>query len=208
MPSLPEVPAFEDSADVDPSSSRLLPQESDDTTDEEDLLRSVSSTRHSTPAASQYASTIRPFGSANSTPRFPGSFGSRKSFVASPGLGLRASPRDNLGINKRSPLPRIELAVDADDDDEISGHDLGQESKSSVPDVYLPPPDDEDEEDNSITDALQSISRTSSPAPFAADASEEDELPNEYNDYPVSVKSEVNVCFQSLFVCTSVLFNS
>ncbi|XP_006461923.1 hypothetical protein AGABI2DRAFT_222948 [Agaricus bisporus var. bisporus H97] len=192
MPSLPEVPAFEDSADVDPSSSRLLPQESDDTTDEEDLLRSVSSTRHSTPAASQYASTIRPFGSANSTPRFPGSFGSRKSFVASPGLGLRASPRDNLGINKRSPLSRIELAVDADDDDEISGHDLGQESKSSVPDVYLPPPDDEDEEDNSITDALQSISRTSSPAPFAADASEEDELPNEYNDYPVSVKSEVN----------------
>lgn len=207
MPSLPEVPAFEDSADADPSSSRLLPQESDDTTDEDDPLQGISSTRHSTPAASQYASTLRPFGSANSTPRFVNSFGSRKSFVASPGIGFRTSPRDSLGINKLSPLPRIDLAVDVDDND-ISGHDLGQESKSSVPDVYLPPPDDEDEEDVSITDALQSVSRTSSPAPFASDAFDEDESPKEDSSHSVSVsnkQSEANVCSPSLFMSTSSL---
>lgn len=207
MPSLPEVPAFEDSADADPSSSRLLPQESDDTTDDDDLLHTIPSTRHSTPGASQYGSTVRPFGSAHSTPRFVNSFGSRKSFVASPGFGFRASPRDSLGTNKVSPNPRIDLAVDADDDD-ISGHDLGQESKSSVPDVYLPPPDDEDEDDISISDALQSVSRASSPAPFASDAFDEDESPKEDNDLSGSVKFEVNVCFRPPFVYTSVFVDS
>lgn len=195
MPSLPSVPAFEDSADADPLTSRVLPQESDENTDDDDELRSISSPRHSTPAASQYASTIRPFSSANTTPRFANSIGSRKSFAASRSVGSRGSHHDSFNTSRIPSLPRVDVATSVPD--EFSRYDPEEESKSSVPDVYLPPPDD-DEEDLSIMDALQSVSRTSSPAPFTVDAFEEDGSSKKSYDYSVSLKSESKVLFHSL----------
>ncbi|KAF9446897.1 hypothetical protein P691DRAFT_155976 [Macrolepiota fuliginosa MF-IS2] len=195
MPSLPSLPAFEDSADVEPLTSRVLPQESDENTDDDDL-HSVPSPRHSTPAASQYNSTIRPFSSTNTTARLANSFGSRKSFVASRSIGSRNSRHDSFNTSRIPSLPRINAAGATDDS--ISEHDMEEESKSSVPDVYLPPPDEEEEAEGdelSITDALQSVSRTSSPAPFAVDAYKEDGTPKKGYDYSVSLKSESKVCF-------------
>lgn len=196
MPSLPSLPAFEDSADVEPLTSRVLPQESDENTDDDDELRSVSSPIHSTPAASQYASTIRPFSSANTTARLVNSIGSRKSFATPRSIGSRNGRRDSFNTSRIPSLPRVDVATGAADDS-TSERDLEEESKSSVPDVYLPPQDEEEEgEELSIADALQSVSRTSSPAPFAVDAFEDDGAPKKHYDYSISLKSEPKVCPQ------------
>lgn len=197
MPSLPSLPAFEDSADVEPLTSRVLAQESDENTDDSsDNLRS-SSPVHSTPAASQYASTIRPFSSANMTARLANSIGSRKSFNASRSIGSRNSRHDSFNLSKVPSLPRVNVAT-GDTDDSVSEHDLEDESKASVPDVYLPPPDDDEdqieEEDLSITDALQSVSRTSSPEHLTNDAPGGDGTPKKSYDYSDSVKSDSKVC--------------
>lgn len=188
MPSLPSVPALEDS-DAEPLTSRVLPQESDENTDEDENLGSISSPPHSTPAASQY--TIRPFGSANTTAHLANSLASRKSFGTSRSFGSRNSKLDSFNISKVPSLTRINAAA-GNAHDSVSDHDVQEESKSSVPDVYLPPPDDDEFEGEglSIADALQSVSRSGSPAPFAVDAFEEDESLEKPHDHSRSLKSE------------------
>ncbi|KXN84255.1 hypothetical protein AN958_12828 [Leucoagaricus sp. SymC.cos] len=188
MPSLPSVPALSDS-EAEPLTSRVLPQDSDENTDEDD---DVPSPRHSTPAgSSQYNATIRPF-SANTTPRLANSIGSRRSFTLARSIGSQRSKQDSFSIVKMPSLPRTNVTT-GNAQDSSSDHDLEEQSKSSVPEVYLPPPEDDDEldgEDLSIANALQSVSRSNSPAPFAVDAFEDDGTPKKNYDFSASVASE------------------
>ncbi|TFK39758.1 hypothetical protein BDQ12DRAFT_704709 [Crucibulum laeve] len=197
MPSLPSLPPFDDSGEIERMSSDML-HDSDEDILEEDL-QSIASPIHSTPAASTHhtmASTIRATSSTSSTARFASSIASRsaKSSVGpspSQRMSFRRSERDSFDISKIPSLPNILP-------EQVTGHysdDTDEhESEASVPDVYLPPPDDEYKEEAegreySLTDALQSISRSSSPPNFSLDAFENDGTPKKY-DYSVSLKSE------------------
>lgn len=197
MPSLPSLPPFEDSADPD----------NDDHDDlDVDLLNisNMSSRIHSTPAASAHhtaTSTIRPTSSTSSTARFASSIASRstKSSLglskssSSRGMSTRRSHPDSFNVSMIPSLPDISAEpgtthyLEEDETDEAH-------SKESVPDVYLPPEDDYDEEeeqdDISLTGALESVSRTSSP-PYPMKSFEA--TPKKSYDYSVSLKSEAKV---------------
>jgi len=184
MPSLPSMPALDDS-EAEPLTSRILPAESDENTDEDEKPQNISSPQYSTPIGSQYAA--RPSASASATARLS-SKTSRRSLGAS--IRSRNSKHDAFNIKKVPSYPRINVA--AGNAQELAS-DVEEESKSSVPDAYLPPPEDEelDAQGFSISDALQSVSRSNSPAPFSADAFEEDRIPNKNDDH--SPESKVSV---------------
>lgn len=184
MPSLPSMPALDDS-EAEPLTSRILPAESDENTDEDEKPQNISSPQYSTPIGSQYAA--RPSASASATARLS-SKTSRRSLSAS--IRSRNSKHDAFNIKKVPSYPRINVA--AGNAQELAP-DVEEESKSSVPDAYLPPPEDEelDAQGFSISDALQSVSRSNSPAPFSADAFEEDRIPNKNYDH--SPESKVSV---------------
>jgi hypothetical protein len=189
MPSLPSLPHFEDSVEAE----TVLHQDYDDQLEfQQDF--SISSRIHSTPPSTHHTitSTTRPPSSTSSTARFAHSLASRssKSSVAlsnsSRGISTRRGQYDSFEVPS---LPKIQSANITEDDDD--------ESKSSVPDVYLPPPDEEDDDldrksDLSMTDALESVSRTSSP-PFSPEAIECQETPKKNYDYSISLKSEPKV---------------
>jgi len=88
----------------------------------------------------------------------------------------------------------------AEEDDERQTHSL-RRSKDSVPDMYLPPSDDEERvQDLSLTEALESVSRASSPFPlddehgFAHEYGLGGEAtPKKKYDYSVSLRSEPKV---------------
>ena len=185
MPSLPSVPALDDS-EADSLASRVLPAESDGNTDEDEKRQSLSSPCYSTLLGSQY--TVRPFGSTDATARLANPITSRKS------LGVRNSKHDAFNINKAPSLPPVNVAAGNAQD---SASDVEEESKSSVPNVYLPPPEDEefDGEGLSIADALQSVSRSNSPAPFSVDAFEEEEAPKNNHDHSPSLEFKVHPQF-------------
>lgn len=180
MPSLPSVPALDDS-EAEPLTSRILPAESDENTDEDEKPQ------YSTPIGSQY--TARPSPGASSTARLSSS---RRSLGVS--VRSRNSKHDAFNISKVPSFPRINVA--ARNAQEFAS-DAEEESKSSVPDAYLPPPEDEelDPQGLSISDALQSVSRSNSPAPFSADAFEEDCVPNKNLNH--SPESKVSVVYTS-----------
>ncbi|RDB15355.1 Spindle pole body protein pcp1 [Hypsizygus marmoreus] len=189
MPSLPSLPAFEDSADVEQS-------EDHDELDED--LIDIASPMHSTPATTSAhhtaASTIRPPSSTSSTARFATSIASRSNksslgLSSSRGMSTRRSHHDSFNISMIPSLPNIsaEPGTMQYTDEEMTDE---EHSKDSVPEVYLPPDDDSDgERDLSLTEALQSVSRTSSP-PYPLQSFDNGVTPKKNYDYSVSLKSE------------------
>lgn len=78
---------------------------------------------------------------------------------------------------------------DEDDDMEIrsSDQDMGESTRSSVHEQYLPP-DDSEEDELAIAEALQSVSRSGSP-PLGIEPT-----PNKKKyDYSISLRSEPKV---------------
>lgn len=135
MPSLPSLPPFEDSEDVDLESSDAQSQ-----SDQE--LHDMGTAVHSTPAASSHAVSFRPASSTSSTARFAKSFASR-------------SAKSPTG-----PLPKIHSKAGRrsnETDSEV------EDAHDGV--YLPTPEDgfDEDDGDLSISDALQPISRSNSP---------------------------------------------
>jgi hypothetical protein len=198
MPSLPSLPPFEDSAEpVDSDSQSVLDEDLDD-----GLSPIHSSPVHSTPAASAHntaASTIRPPSSTSSTARFANSLASRSSksslgLGSSRGMSSGKSQRDSFEISVIPSLPNIDFEPSTGRyfDEEETDEEL---SRESVPEVYLPPEEEdlddrEGEQDISLAEALQPVSRTSSPSfPMASF----DGTPRKGYDYSVSLKSEPKV---------------
>ncbi len=180
MPSLPSIPAFEDSAA--PLSL------ADESSQEEDMLL-ASPPMHSTPAMlSRAGSTIRAPSSTSSTARFAQSIASRSSkssLSVSRGVNSRFPADDSFDV---SPIPKV--SIDRDDSGEIEIRSSDQDTESSVPEVYLPPPlDDNLDPDLDLSDALQSVSRSNSPG---LDDGQTPRKKSDY-DYSVSLRSEPNV---------------
>ncbi|KAH9479344.1 hypothetical protein JR316_0007934 [Psilocybe cubensis] len=192
MPSLPSLPPFEHSGIIEETTREPSDQpDSDDQFDED--FESETSPLQSTPASTQHTitSALRAPSSTSSTARFAHSIASRSNrsvnnMTASRGMSSRRSHHDSFDIPS---LPRIQPnSAPTTRQDESDGGE--EESKSSVPEVYLPPEGDADdhEQEYSLTDALQSISRSSTP-PISAQVGREN-TPKKNYDYSVSLKSE------------------
>lgn len=204
MPSLPSLPPFEDSAAQ--FSSEML-DEHDEDEDQEEGQGDISAPIHSTPTANSghhtAASTIRPPASTGSSARFAHSIASRSSKSSSLGLSSsrassdRKSRHDSFDVSMIPSLPQIHPvhATGHYSDDTDTDFDL-EDSKESVPEVYLPPEEDnfdeEEEEGVSLTDALQSVSRTGSPPPNKR--MDDGNTPKKAYDYSMSLRSEPKVC--------------
>ena len=210
MPSLPSLPPFEDSVEAEELTQGASDEEGGDGFGHD--FESVSSPMHSTPASTHHTmnSIIRVPGSASSTARFAHSIASRSNKSSTGpgsvrGMSSRRSQLDSFDVPS---LPHIRPSAttghfsgELDDEDE-------ENTKSSVPDVYLPPPDDDEDEhsrdrDFSLTDALQSVSRSGSP-PFLPDISHQD-TPKKNYDFSVSLKSEPKVFLSSEITKTSLI---
>ncbi|KAI0629313.1 hypothetical protein C8Q77DRAFT_319706 [Trametes polyzona] len=179
MPSLPSLPAFDDSAD---------PQTILDQSSETEMV--IASPIHSTPAVlSRAGSTIRAPSSTSSTARFAHSLASRStksSLSVSRGSGHARPPDDSFDI---SSIPTLPNTRDPHEDIDIRSSDQETED-SSVPEAYLPPTlDDNEEPDLDLSDALQSISRSNSPG---LGDRETPRKKSEY-DYSMSLRSEPKV---------------
>ena len=197
MPSLPSLPVFEDSAA--PSSVA----ESDHESSEDDMQ--IASPIHSTPhVLSHITSTVRVPSTTSSTARFAHSLASRSSKSSlSVSRGLSATARmsvehaeDSFDVSSIPSLP-----VRRDDSAELDIRSSDQDTHSSVPEDYLPPPiEDIVDADLDLSDALQSISRSNSPA--LEDRDNIGETPRKKSDYDfsMSLRSEpkVRVCRQFL----------
>ncbi|KAF8902351.1 hypothetical protein CPB84DRAFT_1961582 [Gymnopilus junonius] len=196
MPSLPSLPPFDNSAEEEDISNEPGRQGHDQYDDD---FESMHSPLQSTPASTQHTITaaLRAQSSTSSTARFAHSIASRSNkslgnMTSSPVASSRRSQHDSFEIPS---LPRIQPNADArryspETEEEEQGEEGQEGSKSSVPDVYLPPEEDEAAHDRefSLTDALESISRSSSPS-FPPQVSREN-TPKKNYDYSVSLKSE------------------
>lgn len=191
MPSLPSLPAFEDSVEEEMNSS----SDRHDEEEVDDQLSDISTPIHSTPALSSHhtvGSTIRAPSSTSSTARFAHSIArsarSSQGLASSKGMSTRRSLSDSFDV---SIIPSIPAMHYSDGEEE--------ESKESVPNVYLPPEDEGDygEQDVSLTEALQSVSRSGSPD-FEEEGRDEQPTPKKNYDYSVSLRSEPKVCNPSL----------
>ncbi|KAJ7180785.1 hypothetical protein C8R46DRAFT_885504 [Mycena filopes] len=176
LPSLPSLPAFGDSDGEDGSLSAAELSEHPS---------NVSVPMHSTPAASSHhASTIRAASSTSSASRFANSIArsSRSSMGRSSAKfssARRSQPDSFDDISAIPSLPDVHP-------ERGTGHYSDEDEESlSVPDVYLPPDEGEAEPDVSLADALESVSRTSSPHRLSRDAT-----PKKNYDYSVSLRSE------------------
>ncbi|CAA7269241.1 unnamed protein product [Cyclocybe aegerita] len=189
MPSLPSLPPFEDSTGEDELQNVEMNEESGHNMD------TLSTRIHSTPASTTHhniTSTFRAPGSSSSAARFAQSIESRSNrSLTGPlsvrGMSSRRSHHDSFEVPS---LPHIELAA-------ATGHysdetDEDMESRSSVSEVYLPPEEDESpdggDRDFSLTDALESVSRSGSP-PFLPHVSRED-TPKKGQEFSFSATSE------------------
>ena len=150
----------------------------------------IASPIHSTPVVlSHVASTVRAPSSTSSTARFAQSLASRSSKSSlSASRGFAASHPAEYSFDVSS-IPSI--PIHRDDSGEIEIRSSDQDTESSVPEVYLPPPlDDNLEEDLDLSDALQSVSRANSPP---LDDGQTPRKKSDY-DYSVSLRSEPKVC--------------
>jgi hypothetical protein len=196
MPSLPSVPAYGDSEGEDESLNQISGRMDADEVDEQ--LSDISVPMHSTPtASSHHASTMRAASSTSSASRFANSIArtSRSSMGRSAArISSRQSHPDSFDdISAIPSLPNVHPErgtghySEEDEDFEF------ERSRESVPEVYLPPEEDEEDDvggpDFSLTDALESVSRTSSPQRF----SPEEATPKKNYDYSVSLRSEPKV---------------
>ena len=196
MPSLPSLPAFEDSAA--PSSVA----ESDHESSQDDMQ--IASPIHSTPhVLSHIASTVRAPSSTSSTARFAHSLASRSSKSSlSVSRGLSATARMSVGHAEDSfdvsSIPS--LPVRRDDSAELDIRSSDQDTHSSVPEDYLPPPiEDIVDADLDLSDALQSISRSNSPALEDRDTGETPRKKSDY-DFSMSLRSEPKVRISRQFL--------
>ena len=196
MPSLPSLPPFEDS-EVD-----YEPQESGENDDE--LLgnvKDVLSPIHSTPTTAHHTatSTLQGTESNSSTARFAHSIASRSNKSSG---GLTRNYQNESFDEPSLPVIYPTNATGSDSEEE------GIESRSSVPDVYLPPEDDGEHHisgpDFSLADALQSVSREGSP-PFLSEILREDTFKKKGYDYSLSSKSEPKVSY--LFIAAKESFS-
>lgn len=183
MPSLPSIPGFDDSAEELEISSEAPAPDNDEDID----LSPIPTPFHSTPAvSSHYASTARSRSSTSSATRFANSIARSARSSAGGGGSTRQTHEDSFDVSPISSLPRISM-------ERGTGHyssEEDQESKESVPEMYLPPQDAEDAngEDLSISEALQSVSRTSSP--YLGDF---EPTPKKNADYFVPLRPEPEV---------------
>ena len=185
MPSLPSLPHFEDSDDPD-----SLHEDSESSHDAlDDPLLNMPSPLQSTPAPNTahntVTSTIRPPSSASSTARFATSIASRTSKSS---LGLSASRalskrrnHDSFDVSIIPSLPNFSAEAGTSPDD--------TEDEHIVPGVHLP---ENDDEDLSLSDALQPISRSTSPFPMET-TKDSATTPKKNYDYSISLKSEPKV---------------
>ncbi|KAF9038520.1 hypothetical protein BJ165DRAFT_1352368 [Panaeolus papilionaceus] len=188
MPSLPSLPSFDVSAEIEESTAQPIVDNEDDAFSD---LDSLSSPVTSTPASHHTATlTGRLPSSTSSTARFANSIASRSNKSMSGLLSSRLSSRKSMHDSFEVPsLPRIQTKATEEHDD-----DDDEQSKSSVPDVYLPPDEDQDghpelDREYSLTDALESISRSSSPS-FPGPPISQGATPKKNYDYSMSLKSE------------------
>ncbi|KAI0954730.1 hypothetical protein AcW1_006527 [Taiwanofungus camphoratus] len=183
MPSLPSLPAFDDSVDEEFEST-------DETSDSIHDSPPAHSPIHSTPALSSHTvtSTIRAPSSTSSTARFAHSIASRSTKSAlsvSRGSAAKQTHEESFDLSAIPSLPDARIHDGGDSD--IRSSDQETEDSSHA-DVY-PPSDFGDgvgdlDGDLDISDALQSVSRPNSPG--VNDAS----TPQKKYDYSVSLRSE------------------
>ncbi|CAK5267761.1 unnamed protein product [Mycena citricolor] len=205
MPSLPSLPGLGGDSDGDDSLNHITRMSS-----EKDMVdgnqSNISLPMTSTPAAASHrASTIRPTSSTTSSAsRFANSI-ARTSRSSTGRFSSRKSQIDSF--DEVSVIPSL---PDILPDRGISGHypsedDDEASSKDSVPEIYLPPPED-DESDSphlSLSDALDSLSRTSSPPPLPLVS--RDATPRKNYDYSVSLRSEPKVCW--MYQCSILVIH-
>lgn len=211
MPSLPSLSAFEDSgenlseSEAESDNRQLSTVYSEP--EEEDILpvhstpgpissRTVKSTAHVPSSASSTARFASSIASRSANGR-SGSHGSASLSRTSSASAVKGRRQESFDISVIPSLPderdgSEEEAIE--DGNESRGYSLRM-SSDSVPDVYLPPQEDDvAEQDYSLTEALESVSRASSP--FAQDldeqrhAPENDATPKKKYDYSVSLRSE------------------
>ncbi|KAM6497248.1 hypothetical protein JOM56_007721 [Amanita muscaria] len=179
MPSLPSLPPFEDSDD-----GLRLEESSDILSQSDGGLNDMATAVHSTPAATSHgALTFRAASSTSSTARFARSIASRSTRSSTDPASVVAGRRkssDSFDVSRIVSLPKIHID---------SSH-RSNETDSDMEDVHdgmlLPQEDQYEDDDLSISDALRSISRSSSPAY----AYEKEKTPMKPYDYSVSLKSE------------------
>ncbi|KAL0576236.1 hypothetical protein V5O48_005746 [Marasmius crinis-equi] len=181
MPSLPSLPPMDDSSD-----NISLEESSDNIVGSEESLNNIASPIHSTPAVSSHHST-RIF-------RGGGSVGS---MGASSNTGSAARFANSIARSSRSSVARSRFSISAASSNPKQGKDhSGLESFDisaipSLPDAAGQGSDIEVDSIDDLSDALESVSRTSSP--FPASIEPPGETPGnktKYFDYEVSLKSE------------------
>jgi hypothetical protein len=196
MPSLPSLPPFEDSEIQEDESQGPAQGEGEEVIENSRIMsspmQSTPSTQFNITSSQRRSSTTI---TNSSTARFAHSIASRSN-KSSGGITTK-SKSDSFDAPS---LPVIyPTAIDHDSDEE------GIESRSSVPDIYLPPEGDEEQQESapnfSLGDALESISREGSP-PLLPEVSLEG-TPKNYG-YSVSLKSEPKVSF--VFTIHNLLF--
>ncbi|KAF9240597.1 hypothetical protein BU15DRAFT_61277 [Melanogaster broomeanus] len=175
--SLPSLPEFEHS---------MVPESEPDrtSTDEDNDILPV----HSTPAAVSshtVTSTIRLQSSTSSTARFASSIASRSaSAKSSASRTYGRIVQDSFDVSAITSLQHgSEGNTDPEDAPLVK-------STNSVPETYLPPLESDDAEDMSLVDALDSVSRASSP--FSPELPPEEPTTKKglKYDYSVSLRAE------------------
>lgn len=188
MPSLPPLPSFDDdSAEEGHTPSQVIQDSDDDALDTS--FDAYGSLKNSGGGATS-KSTIRPTLNNSHTGRFSNSIGARsaKSSVGPTTLRRKKDSFDITDIPSLSNVSKGQVPL-SDTEDELEQRRDNHRSRASVPEVYNPSDDDEDVPgEDSIMDALESVSRISSPPPLPKSAT-----PQKTYDYSVSLKSEAKV---------------
>jgi hypothetical protein len=179
MPSLPSLPAYDDS----------IAASSDSVDAESEPLDLIPTPIHSTPAptSSHATSTVRR-SSSSSTARFAQSIVSRSTKSAlstSRGMTTTHTAVESFDVSVIPSLPDMH-----DDDDGRYSEEMDIDEAESLPDDHLPQ-EEHEPDDASLTDALQSVSRCASPSP--QDVSEGGPTPRKAYDYSISLRSETKV---------------
>ncbi|KAK0202528.1 hypothetical protein DFS33DRAFT_908013 [Desarmillaria ectypa] len=185
MPSLPSIPGFDDS---DGSIEAHTPTDDLSVSDVH-----VGTPMHSTPALSSHhtSASCNP-SSVSSTSRFAHSFApsARSSAATSAPRGTKTNASYSFDVSAIPSLPDVRTEGETgylEEEEEEEEEGVLRQSKDSVPDVYLPPDgaDGGEEQDASISEALQSVSRSSSPF-----SEQVQPTPKKNYDYVVPLRSE------------------
>ncbi|KAI6041341.1 hypothetical protein EDC04DRAFT_2893316 [Pisolithus marmoratus] len=176
-PSLPSLPGFEHS---------MAPETTSDHSSSEDsnLVLPV----HSTPvslSSHTTATTAKLHSSTSSTARFATSVASRSvSAKSSASQAYIKYPQESFDVSAITSLPHNS------EDSAPPDEGLLSQRVNSIPEIYLPPVEADDGEDMSLVDALESVSRSSSPLPPDFPAEEPTPKKGLKYDYSVSLRTE------------------